>query len=88
MRGRRHQFCWVLLEIAALNPMSLSFIATDGQSASSSRCRAAFGTDDQILISLSDSYFLRFSRSTPSLTRRRISNLQCIFAQIRVAQDP
>jgi hypothetical protein len=34
-----------------------SYIATDGQSVSSSWCRTPFGTYDQILISLSDNYF-------------------------------
>jgi hypothetical protein len=35
-----------------------SYVATDGQSASSSWCRTLFETDDQILISLRESYFL------------------------------
>jgi hypothetical protein len=66
----------------------LTYVATDGQSASSSWCRAPFAINDQILSSLSDNYFLSSSCRTPSLTRGRICNLQCNRAQVRVVQDP
>jgi hypothetical protein len=46
-----------------------SYIANDGQSASSSWCQAPLGTDDQILISLSDNYFISSSCKAPSLRR-------------------
>jgi hypothetical protein len=50
---------------------SSSYISTDWQSASLSRCRAPIGAGDQMLISLSGSYFLSSSCRVPSLTRGR-----------------
>jgi hypothetical protein len=47
------------------------------------------GAHDQILnFILSDNCFLSSSCIAPSLTRRRVCNLQCNHAQVRVAQDP
>jgi hypothetical protein len=48
---------WVLLVVLIIIPTSSSYIATDGQSASSSWCPTPFGADDQIL-NLSDNFFL------------------------------
>jgi hypothetical protein len=52
------------------------YIATDGQSSSSSWCLTPFGAGDQML-HLSDNYFLYISCTAPSLTRGRVCNLQC-----------
>jgi hypothetical protein len=67
---------------------SRSYLATDGQSASSSWCRAPFGTGDRTIISLSDNYFLSSSWKAPSLTRGRVCNFQCNHVLVRIAQDP
>jgi hypothetical protein len=56
---------------------SSSYIATDGQSASSSWCRAPFGAGDQILHFSEWNYFLSFSCRAPFLTRGLVCNLQC-----------
>jgi hypothetical protein len=57
---------------------------TNGQSASSSWSRVPFRTDDQIVISLSENYFHSYSCKVLSLTRGRVSNLQCNHVLVRV----
>jgi hypothetical protein len=56
---------------------SSSYIATDGQSASSSWCLALLEKVTKCYIYLSDNYFLHFSCRAPSLMRGRVCNLQC-----------
>jgi hypothetical protein len=55
---------------------SSSYIATDGQSASLSWCRAPFGAGDQIL-NFFEWQFLSFSYRVPSLMTGQVCNLQC-----------
>jgi hypothetical protein len=68
---------------------SSSYIATDGQSASSSWCRTFFGAHNQILIFFVVwQLFSFFFTKASSLTRGRIWNLQCNHSPVRVTQDP
>jgi hypothetical protein len=57
-----------------LEPSSQSHIATDGQSASLSWCRAPFGIRDQMLSLGSDRYSVS-RHVTSSLTRGRVCHL-------------
>jgi hypothetical protein len=58
-------------EVSSQTDLCRSYIATDGQSASSSWCRDPFGTDDKILIFFNDNYFHCSSCKTLCLTRGR-----------------
>jgi hypothetical protein len=64
-----------------------SYNATDGQSASSSWCRAPFEAHDQIWIVFVQQFFSS-SCNVPYLTKGRVSHFQCNHAQVGVAQDP
>jgi hypothetical protein len=84
--GRMIYYIPKLELLGELIATSSSYISTDGQSASSSWCRALFGAADQISI-----FFvwqlLSYSCRAPSLTRGLVCNLHCKHSLVRVAQD-
>jgi hypothetical protein len=75
---------WAYVSLTLSQSQSQSYFTTDGQSVSSSWCRAQFGTFDQRIFFF-ESYSLVLIRA-PSLTRGRVCQLS-VYSQSTVVSQ-